>query len=318
MINQNKNSFPWSLDWNLLRTFMVVVEQGGITPAANYLGLKQPTISNAITRLEKSLDCNLLNRRPNYFEITEMGHILHSECSSLFGTISQLPGILTNEKDFVTGHISLKMASHVISSHFDEALENFNKRFSNVTYSIEVLKSTEVANRVRQNRATIGICLLHNSEPRLGSKVLFRESFGLFCGPKHRLFGKNETKLSQLQGEDSVAFLKDIETGPLYYISQLRERALLKRQLKGISTNFSELRRMIITNIGIGSLPIHAAKRDVDDGKLWQLPPYSKLPIVDVYLLTNPSRKYNSAETIFVEILQNLIHQIPIEMRTYF
>ena len=44
--------FPWNLDWNLLRTFMIVVDQKGLTRAADYLGVTQPTISSALKRLE--------------------------------------------------------------------------------------------------------------------------------------------------------------------------------------------------------------------------------------------------------------------------
>ncbi|MGL1645734.1 helix-turn-helix domain-containing protein, partial [Vibrio parahaemolyticus] len=40
----------WDLDWNLLRTFMVIVEEQSITAAADRLGLKQPTLSNALRR----------------------------------------------------------------------------------------------------------------------------------------------------------------------------------------------------------------------------------------------------------------------------
>ena len=34
MLKPYEQRFPWRLDWNLLRTFMVVVDEGGITPAA--------------------------------------------------------------------------------------------------------------------------------------------------------------------------------------------------------------------------------------------------------------------------------------------
>ena len=44
MLKPHEQRFPWNLDWNLLRTFMMVVEAGGITPAAHLLRLRQPTI----------------------------------------------------------------------------------------------------------------------------------------------------------------------------------------------------------------------------------------------------------------------------------
>ena len=55
MVKPYEQRFPWHLDWNLLRTFMVVVEQRGISRAAYLLGLKQPTISAALKRLSPEL-----------------------------------------------------------------------------------------------------------------------------------------------------------------------------------------------------------------------------------------------------------------------
>ena len=36
------------LDWNLLRTFLVLAEAGSVTAAAERLSLKQPTVSAAL------------------------------------------------------------------------------------------------------------------------------------------------------------------------------------------------------------------------------------------------------------------------------
>lgn len=43
------------LDWNLLRTFIALVEYGGFSKAAEHVHLTQPAISHALKRLEQSL-----------------------------------------------------------------------------------------------------------------------------------------------------------------------------------------------------------------------------------------------------------------------
>lgn len=40
------------LDWNLLRTFVVLAESHSVTDAASQLRLKQPSVSTALKRLE--------------------------------------------------------------------------------------------------------------------------------------------------------------------------------------------------------------------------------------------------------------------------
>ncbi|MBS9718758.1 LysR family transcriptional regulator [Pseudohalocynthiibacter aestuariivivens] len=317
MMKPYEQRFPWNLDWNLLRTFMVVVDRRGITRAADFLGVTQPTISSALKRLEDTVGKRLVDRRPSHFAVTEAGQILYRECSTMFGSVSQIPSLMTEAESRISGHISIVMTSHVVSPHFDETLERFNEVHPDATYSISVAESLEVLNRLRQNRATMGLCLMREPDPALKASVLFREYFGLYCGPHHRLFGKERIKISELQGESSVSFQTDVESGPLYSVTQLREMALLKPDLKGISANLPEVRRMIIAGIGVGALPVHVAQKDVDLGQLWQLPPYSNLPAVDLYFLTNPMRSMNPAEMALVASINLLLKEVPMAKRIY-
>ena len=317
MVKPYQQRFPWKLDWNLLRTFMVVVDEGGITPAANFLGLKQPTISSALKRLEDNVGRKLINRSPNHFSVTPRGQMLYSEASSIFGTVAQLPNLMSGLDDEVTGQVSIAVASHVVSSHFDTVLERFNARHPKVTYSITTLDSAEVIANSQQNRVTMGVCLLREQPARLESRILFREYFGFYCGPRHRLFGRKDIQLSDLHGEDAVSFQTDEINGPLSGVARLRQQTGMKPGLKGISSSLPEVRRMIISNIGIGALPVHVAQKDVQLGQLWQLPPYTALPAVDIYLLTNPKRTMNMAEISLLEMLNTDLNLLPLTERTY-
>lgn len=317
MLKPYEQRFPWNLDWNLLRTFMVVVEQESISRAADFLGLKQPTISSALKRLEDATGHRLVERKPNRFRVTRAGQILYSEAASIFGAVSQLPALMDAEEEELTGHVSIVTASHVVSWHLHDLLERFARRHPKVTFSMVVAESAEVVNRIRQNRASFGICLMNAVPKGIEARVLFREFFGLYCGPHHRLFGKTDIALEDLRGEASVSFQTEIEGGPLDSVVRLRERANLAPGLRGISSNLTEVRRMIIANIGIGALPTHVAERDVRAGLLRQLPPFSSLPSVDIHLVTNPRRKYAPPETVMLGMFSSLLAQEPLAARTY-
>jgi len=308
---------PFHLDWNLLRTFMVVAEQGGITRAADHLGLRQPTISSALKRLEDTVGHRLVDRGPSHFAVTEAGRILYQEARAMFEAVAQLPGRLSVAEARVSGHIHIALTSHVVSPHFDALLARFNAQHPDVTYAITVTESAEVLNRLRQNRSTLGLCLMSRPDPALTARVLFREYFGLFCGPRHRLFGRESIALAELQGEDCVSFQTDIEGGSLHSVTQLRERALLKPKLKGVSANLPEVLRMIVTGIGVGALPVHVARRDVEAGQLWPLPPHDDLPAVDVFFVTNPLRSLNPAERILLQQVNDMLDEVPTSERAY-
>ena len=78
------------LDWNLLRTFLVLAESGSITEAAERLRLKQPTVSAALKRLETRLDKKLIDRRPGHFALAEAGRLLQREAVEIQGAILRL------------------------------------------------------------------------------------------------------------------------------------------------------------------------------------------------------------------------------------
>ena len=309
--------FPWQLDWNLLRTFMVVVEQRGISRAADFLGLKQPTISSALKRLEAAAGQKLIIRKPNEFKVTRAGQVLYTQCSSIFGAISQLPSLLEIGGADLRGHISIGITSHVASDHFDTALHDFAMRHPKVTFSFNVAESDEIVARVNQNRTSLGICLMHKIPAGLKARILYREYFGLFCGPRHRLFDREKIALAELEGEPSVSFQTETEGGPLEPVARLRTRTKIATGWRGVSSNLYELRRMIVANVGIGALPLHVARHDVEIGRLRQLPPYDDLPVVNIYLLTNPARRLSDAEAAFLATCDDALTGATLEERTY-
>ena len=55
------------MDWNLLRTFVVLAQSRSVTDAANRLRLTQPSVSTALKRLEDRVGKRLIHRSPGRF-----------------------------------------------------------------------------------------------------------------------------------------------------------------------------------------------------------------------------------------------------------
>ncbi|GAB5470282.1 MAG: LysR family transcriptional regulator [Rhodospirillales bacterium] len=309
--------FAWNLDWNLLRTFMVIVEEESITRAALRLGLKQPTVSNALRRMEDRLGRRLIDRKPNVFRVTAVGALLYEECVEIFGTVSRLPVLLRDIEEEVTGRISIALTTHVISPLFDEALSSFHRDHPKVRSTLTVNTSEASVKAVLQKQASFALCLVHKQDPRLRYEVMYREFFGFFCGPTHRLFGKRGLTLEDLRGERSVSFQTDQPDDSLRDVALLRARAGLDATIVGISPSLEEVRRMIVAGMGIGPLPLHIAEQERIGGDLWRLPPYEDPPEVNIWLVWNPTAKLNRAEARLLDLLRLKIAETPIEARTY-
>ncbi|MEM7074702.1 MAG: LysR family transcriptional regulator [Pseudomonadota bacterium] len=64
---------PARLEIDALRALLAVARLGGVTRAAEHLGLSQSAVSHKMRRLEHALNCELLMRRPGAPLLTETG-----------------------------------------------------------------------------------------------------------------------------------------------------------------------------------------------------------------------------------------------------
>ncbi|WP_417665082.1 LysR family transcriptional regulator [Pseudidiomarina sp.] len=309
--------FSWSVDWNLLRTFLVIAECNGITRAAEQMGLKQPSVSSALRRLEDGLQVQLAERDPRNFVLTAAGEALYLECKQIFGSVARLPDLFSSLHDEISGEIRVCLASHVVTPLLDETLAEFHQLYPKTRFSVTVSNSRQVVKTVSDKTASFGVCLAHDYSDDVDGTLFYREHFGFFCGPPHPLFGRSNLQLSDLRDYERVSFYTDSATGYLRSVALLRQQANLSEQLAGVSDHLEEVRRMIGAGLGYGPLPIHVIEADIKAGRLWQLPPYTNTPSIDIHLVQNPHAKLNRAEAKFLEILTQRIEQTPLHERTY-
>lgn len=305
------------LDWNLLRTFVVLAQSRSITDAAQRLRLAQPSVSTALKRLEDRVGKKLIDRAPGRFALTPAGALLYREAVEIHGAIYRLSTLMRDMTDDVTGHVRLAMASHVVCPLFDQVLTEFHTEHPRATLSISVHRSADALASVAARSASLGICLVHRRDPKLEYLRLYREFFGLFCGPAHPLYGRTELAQADLAGHSAVSFETDRLHDALRAVTLLRAESDLDERIIGTSSHLEEVRRLVIAGLGIGPLPLHVVARDVADGLLWRLPPHDNPPAIDVHLVWNPKAVLNRAEQSLLDRLRNRISATPISQRTY-
>ena len=265
--------FVSELDWNLLRTFVLIVQAGGITAASHRLLLRQPTVSLALQRLEARVGTRLIDRGRGVFRVTAAGRELYRECVDIYGSVARLADVTTTASREITGNVHISLASHVITPLLDDTIAAFHAAHPGATYRIKIETSADVARSVQESTASLGICLVNKRLPQLDYEIIYREFFGFFCGPPHPLFGREGLTLEDLRGQAAVSFDTDYVGDALRPVALLRRQYELGQPVVGQSPHLEEVRRMVLCGIGIGPLPIHVMERDIRDRLLWRLPP---------------------------------------------
>jgi DNA-binding transcriptional LysR family regulator len=83
------NSVPSldAMDLNLLRVFDVLMQERRVATASQRLGLSQPAVSNALSRMRKTLGDEILTRAPGGMEPTEFAKGLHATLGPALASI---------------------------------------------------------------------------------------------------------------------------------------------------------------------------------------------------------------------------------------
>lgn len=294
------------LNLNLLRSFYTIAEERSLTRAATRLNMTQPSVSQALQRLEEHLGCQLVFRDSRRFALTASGQKIYEECAEIFQSVGRIALLTKDVPAEEFGEVRLQTISNLESPLINEAMRLYHQRHPSVTWVIEVQNTQETLRRIQLEKSGIGICLLPRPVFNLDCKLLFREEFSVFCGAEHPFFGRAVVEKRELRQESFISFTCAAQGMGLEPMAILSESIGLGERVSGRSPNLEEVRRMIIVGLGIGILPLMAVKNEVEKGQLWRLeiPGY---PLgADVFLVSYPGGAFTPAEQRFVDLLDEL------------
>lgn len=296
------------LDWNLLRTFLVIVQERSFSKAALRLHITQPAVSQALKRLEETLGCTLLSRGGSNVTPTRIGETVFAIANDIYSHISRLESELENRDCDVTGIVRL-LIMRIHSNQYDDFLAAFHRSHPHIELNVEVMRSTDIIRAILQNSATAGIGICRDEHDRLERRPIMTDRYAIYCGRHHRLFGRANLAVNDLLLEDYVALRSDRLGDSLSMLTIFREQQGFTGQITAESTSLDEVRRLIYAGYGIGCLPESVAGQDVANGRLWPLPPEEGVATLDYSLFWNRTRRMTRAEHIFCEGLGALTLQ---------
>ena len=127
------------LEIDALRTLIAVEQTGGVTRAAEVLGLSQSAVSHKIRRLETSLDCDILCRKPNGPMFTPAGQDLLGYARRILGLHDE--AVLSLSKSPLQGKIALGMTEDTTCSDLSRILGRFHRLHPQVAVRTKVRMS---------------------------------------------------------------------------------------------------------------------------------------------------------------------------------
>ena len=120
--------------------FILVVESGSFTAAADKLGVTKSYVSKLVSRLEDRLGVRLLHRSTRKLAVTEAGRIYHERCAAVLSALEDAEMAATELQMKPRGKLRLTAPSFFGSSHLMQPIAAFKTMYPDVNLEINFVE----------------------------------------------------------------------------------------------------------------------------------------------------------------------------------
>lgn len=140
----------------MIEAFRAAIINGGISAAADALGMSQPSMSRVIADLQKIVGYQLFVKHGRTVKPTEEALALMTKVQQSFLGLEDIARFSEQLRKQRMGRLSICALPAIGHSIMPEAIYFLRQKYPNVVVSLDIASSIEVAGRVRNRQADIG------------------------------------------------------------------------------------------------------------------------------------------------------------------
>ncbi|MBI3181178.1 MAG: LysR family transcriptional regulator [Myxococcales bacterium] len=181
-----------------LEVFLAVHEQRSFSAAAKKLRISQPTVSQRIQGLEKSLGIELFHRRQGAVELAQGGKTLVVYAERMLALrdemVAQIRGLLLLQQGTLRIAASTTPGNYVMPP----LLQRFRERFSGIRVVLRVANSDEVIEQVREGVVEFGVVGSPVADVHFLAEPFIEDEMVIIAPPRHPVLATEEVAPSDL------------------------------------------------------------------------------------------------------------------------
>lgn len=157
-----------------MRALLAITNCGGVTRAAEQLGLSQSAVSHKMRRLEQSLDCDLLARRAGGPLLTDAGERLCAYARRMIDLHDEALADLGKKQ--LAGTIRLGMTEDTTTSDISRILGRFTRLHPEVSVRTRSSQSLNIQGWLNAGELDVAVMQIFTHDVREDDVVLFHDS----------------------------------------------------------------------------------------------------------------------------------------------
>lgn len=247
-----------AIEFRDLRYFVACCDEGSLTAAAARLHIGQPTLSYAMTRLEKRLGERLLERPANRragVRPTAAGKVLLARAHQVAVHVAGLRDDLAALKGVFSGELTIGSIQSLNATLLPRPLARFAAAHPGIAITLRTIASDGVGAAVREGRIELGFLAASTAGAIAGVELatVAREVFVLIARHDHPLAKLSEIPLRRLADQPLVLVPADTSTGAIIHRA-CRQAGFIPRPVLSLESG-EALRETVRAGLGCTILP---------------------------------------------------------------
>lgn len=191
-----------------LEEYLVVVDEGGISRAANKLGLTQSAVSRQMASLEEQTGVPLLVRSSQGAVPTEAGEQLYAALRDARSLVSRAFESIRRSDEAPADHLLIGLDRDRGSVICTKAIPRFREAYKNIAVDICSMDDRDViSGQVNADADVIEAPRLYGLLSKgYGFQPCMTDHFVIMVPPGHRFADRDSVQLSDLKGETIVLY----------------------------------------------------------------------------------------------------------------
>ena len=291
--------------FKVMRLFVLTVEKGSLTAAADEIGLTPTMVGNHLRALEEHVGMRLINRTTRQQHLTEFGVRYYERCKDILSLVEDSQNIALQAKAEPQGKLRISLPHAFGFERFMPVVGDYMARYPKVTLDV-IYTDREVDLLDEGFEAVVRIGKVPDAY--FVAKPLKPHSLVLCASPEYaNRHGIPDTP-DELEQHHCLTYLYSSghfdDTSQEWHLKNSSGREYkVKPESRLKMNNGLALRQAAISGLGIALLPLILIDKDLKNGRLLSLMPEYQFPERPLHLLYLPERHGSPKLRSFVEFV---------------
>jgi DNA-binding transcriptional LysR family regulator len=289
--------------------FQLVARLGSIRQAALALNVAPSSISRIIRQLEEELGTPLFERVRQRLKLTSAGELLLYHARLAISEFGRACSEIKDLQGLHRGTVSIAIVESVSRGLLPKALEEFWKRYPDITVDIKVMGSQQAANAISDGECDLAI-LFDVRTPRAARRMATVSlPLGVLALPDSDKANRTSLKLFDLANEKVILSDSSLTLGTS--VEEAFNRSLVDLSSRSRTNSINLMVELAKRNLGTVLQTRVGVEQELEDGVLLFIPLMdTRLPPRKLLLLSRSEKEMSDASSALGRLLEQAVVQL--------